>query len=241
MPKSRMQIVIMAAGLGQRLDSTQGLPKTMTPVGGAPLLSYILKGLSVFSNLDIFVVTGFAAPVLEDYIRRQPMPIRLVHNPDYTLGNLMSLMAVRPFLNDTFVVLNADHVFDRDILSLILKEPQYVSVVCDFDRSLSDDDMKMVKNEQGGLKSLSKKHDVYDGGYIGSTVVPASRITDYWKAADAVLSRQGTAIHVEAVLNELAALKEPISIIDASGHSWFEVDTPDDLVKAEHLISRMKF
>lgn len=232
--------MILAAGCGKRLHGDQVLlPKTLISLSGKPLLHHILRTLSLYPNAHKVIVSGFQAEKMEKFLKASHDDSLLVHNPNYSKGNLLTLLCARPFLSDSFFILNADHLFERDILDRTFASRSQVTIVCDFDRTLADDEMKITTNQRATLVQMSKTLFPHEGGYIGITQVPRSKIGIYWSAAEHVLKKEGEGIAVEAVLNELVRRGETVDILDVSGHKWFEVDTEEDLRRAQKLIKAM--
>jgi len=228
-----MQILLLAAGLGSRLGfKTQALPKTLIPINGKPLLHRVLDSLLEFPLGPIWVVAGFEhEKLLEALVPYKN--VEIVLNPDFREGNLLTLLCGRGKVSAPFAVFNSDHFYSPVILGKIFKyEGKEVTAVCDFDRPLTDDDMK-VHLKGGRLAAMSKKLKNPDAGYVGVTLVPAGRAEVYWQNALAVLDESGRQSHAEMVLNRLTAKGEAVEILDVSGSTWFEVDTPEDLTKAE--------
>jgi len=63
-----MRAVILAAGKGSRLRPlTDTVPKPLVPIGGRPLLEYILLGLAGAGVKQVAVVTGHLAEQVESY------------------------------------------------------------------------------------------------------------------------------------------------------------------------------
>jgi len=107
----------------------------------------------------------------------------------------------------------------------IIKEKKDVTIGCDSDRNLANDDMK-VFFENNVLIEMSKKLDKYDSGYIGLTVVDKSLISDYFDCADMTLKKKGESAVVENILLELSNKGVNIHKCDLSNFRWFEIDTP---------------
>lgn len=235
-----MQTVILAAGRGTRLGShTTELPKSLLSLSGKPIIDYTLTHLQSFPDNQIVVVGGFEFDQLADHLKNWEGEILLVQNHDYEKGNLLTLLAAKDHLHQDFCITNADHIFSHQILKKVYQTHQNITVVCDFDRNLTDDDMKIKKNEEGTFKQMSKNLTDFDGGYIGMTLVPHQKAPLYWKAAETLLKREGDLVNVEEVVNELSSVGEKIVILDASGSRWFEVDTAEDLARAEEIIQKM--
>src|SRR5437588_9242007 len=61
-----MKAIILAAGKGTRMKKlTNEVPKPMLKVQGRPILEHILKGIVAAGILEVFIVTGFRAEVIE--------------------------------------------------------------------------------------------------------------------------------------------------------------------------------
>ena len=65
-----MEIVILAAGKGSRMLSSQ--PKVMHTVGGRPLLGHVIATARHLAPRRIHVVVGFGAEAIRRYFNRQP-------------------------------------------------------------------------------------------------------------------------------------------------------------------------
>ncbi|GAB4325756.1 MAG: hypothetical protein Kow0059_21890 [Candidatus Sumerlaeia bacterium] len=101
-----MQAVILAAGRGTRMRPlTNSTPKPLLPLGGAPMIDWIVEGLRCAGVNDIVVVTGYLGDQIERHFREQPpagVSVRCVDqgNPDGT-GRALDIcapwIAGRPF------------------------------------------------------------------------------------------------------------------------------------------------
>lgn len=235
--------MILAAGTGTRLeDKTESLPKTLIPLNGQPILSYILRGWKHYSPpLDFVVIGGFCIDKLKNYLNEAAPNARVIENPEYKKGNLKTALCARSHISGSVCFVNADHVYPKKILDKLMQDPlEQITAVCDFDRPLTNDDMKMALRPDGSLKEMYKTLTSWNGGYIGMTLIPASQLSTYWTMADQVLEKQGEMINVEMVLNELVKAGETVKILDASGSLWIEVDTAEDLKNAEQKIDQIK-
>jgi choline kinase len=240
-----VQFVLLAAGLGSRLGTlTASLPKALIPVGGEPLMAHALRFAARLEPAQVLVVGGFGFPLVAaqlDQLRssRHPaakLPITLVENTRFRDGNLLSLMAARPHLDDEFVLANVDHIYRAGIASVVRPPADEVTAFIDTDRTLGADDMKVERDKAGHVRHISKTLDVFDCGYVGMTRVPRNALGRYFASADQALAEDGPAIHVERVLARLAQTTRPPACRDISGHGWLEVDTPDERAQAEEAL-----
>lgn len=226
-----MKVLILAAGVGSRLGHDK--PKALVKVAGLELIRHQLHFLQHPVISAIGAVGGFQFDDLAALVRKAAPRALLFENKNYRQGNILTLQAALPFLDDDFLLMNVDHIYPKKLLDRILKQVRGITACCDFNRLLTGDDMKIKKNDRSFLKAIDKKLTDYDGGYIGMTIVPRESITTYWSAFEKTLARRGPAASVEMILGELAAQGEPIAIADTSGFRWLEVDTPEDLKQAE--------
>jgi choline kinase len=238
-----VKVALLAAGLGSRLGTlTTETPKALVAVGGKTLLAHALGFAARLAPAQVVVVGGFghagvAAELAE--LRRPggaigPLPpITLVENRDFRRGNLLSLQAARPHLDDDFLLLNVDHIFRASIAPLVAAPVPEVTAFIDTDRPLGADDMKVQRDPAGRVAAISKTLATFDCGYVGMTRVPAPALPRYFAAVDAALAAEGDDIHVERILARLATTAAAPHCRDISGHGWLEVDTPPERDHAE--------
>lgn len=235
-----MSLVLLAAGCGMRLgDKTDSLPKTLLTLAGKPILSYILKGLQSIPHQEILIVGGFHSEKIASYLLSENSKARFIYNPHYTKGNLQSLLCARPYLTGSFAILNSDHIYSPQILSQVFTPKDKITAICDSDRILTSDDMKVKSRASYALDVMDKKLSSWNFGYIGLTIVPSQKVGEYWQNAKEALNQQGDSIHVESVLNKVAANGGEVFLQDVSGSTWLEIDTSEDLARGEKLIQSL--
>ena len=233
-----MQVIVLAAGMGLRLGHlTQVLPKSLILAKDIPLIDYTLSPLLADKRIEeVCVVGGFAFDRLKKHLEEKYSlfgdRLNLIENKDFQKGNLYSLLAALPQIQNSFLICNADHLYQTSDWKNLLEAQDKISILADFERPLLDDEMKIELNSQGFLKHISKQLSQFKAGYIGLTYVPQSRLDTYKTAVKVVLEKQGEKAVVEQVLDQLASEGEPIQI-RAFDKKWWEVDTPEDLRKAE--------
>jgi choline kinase len=232
-----MQVVLLAAGLGSRLGAlTERLPKALIPVAGEPLLAYAVRFAQQAGAEEIIVVGGFGFALVADEVARRRLPVRLLENPAFRDGNLVSLFTARPLIKGEFLLMNVDHIYRPAIAALAQAPAAEVTAFIDRDRQLGADDMKVERDAEGRIRRIAKTLETFDCGYVGMTKVPAAALGRYWATADAASAEEGRAIHVERVLGRLAAGGAPPACRDISGHGWLEVDLPEERDRAEERL-----
>lgn len=232
-----MHAIILAAGLGQRLGAlTADRPKALVRVAEQELLLYVRNFLRHPAFLEYSIVTGYQTPQLEAFVRQHWPEARLVHNPHYADGSIRSIAAALPERNEDLLVMNADHIYPRRLLARVLSSRGRLAAVCDFDRRLGPDDMKVKLSADRAITQISKALRDADGGYIGMTLIPAGMHKRYRSAISDVRRDEGEACAVERALARLAREGARVDVCDASGIRWLEVDTPADAAIADQTL-----
>ena len=235
-----MQAVILAAGMGNRLgDLTDDMPKATVKACGKELIRYAIDFASFDSRIDdIIVVTGFKSEILQPVLDSINQKLRIVHNPRFEEGNILSVATAMDLVDDAFIMMNVDHIYPNRLIGDIISRMDKISGICDNDRTLGADDMKVKVASSGAIEKISKNLNEFDYGYIGMTTCEKSSLKKYKNALSEVISNKGTKSCAEDVLGHLAAEGERVNICNVSGISWLEIDTKDELIRAEDTLCR---
>ena len=232
-----MQAIILAAGLGNRLGSlTSDKPKALVQVGGRELILRVMDFLDHPSVESRTVVAGYKSDVLRKFLAEHRPGVRVIENPHFTDGSIRSIEAAIPQLAGDTLIMNVDHIYPRRMMKRIAEAEGGICAICDFDRELVADDMKVKLSGDGRLSLISKALADYDAGYIGMTRVSSGDMAAYRAAIGEVRRDEGDASSVERVIGKLASGGHGINICNTSGIRWLEVDTPEDLAHAERIL-----
>jgi len=238
-----MRVVLLAAGAGTRLTSlTTSIPKALVTVRQKCLVDYVLDYATSGPVGEVAVIGGYCGELLQKHVKGRER-VRFFQNPDYTRGNILTLLAAREVLQGDLLLLNVDHIFPRKLRRAFLDSSPAKDVptaFVDFDRPLFEDDMKVELSKDGRIQRISKVLDRFQGGYIGSTFIPADAVPSYVSAADAVYESSAGMANVEAILQRLADSGSAPRVFDTSGVRWLEVDTPQDLANAERILTNVE-
>jgi choline kinase len=233
-----MKAIVLAAGTGSRLgEITKARTKGMVPVRGRKLIDYLLDFLDKDFFDEIIVVGGFCYEDLRDHIAtRNIKNVRVIENRNYLKGNIYTLVtALNEFSDDSFLITNVDHIYPPLMFQKMKESMSGITGMCDFDRSLSHDDMKVkLRDDKIKIQSISKQLEDFDCGYIGMTYVDKKCEKYYRDSVEKTIERIGEKAVVENVLQYMAedGTNSP-KICDLSGFGWYEVDTEEDLLRAE--------
>jgi glucose-1-phosphate thymidylyltransferase long form len=120
-----MKALILAAGIGKRLKPlTLEKPKHMLPVGGKPILEHIIQALSKVGVKNIFVVVNYKKRMIIDYFgsgSKFGVNINYLtqENPEGGTGD--AVKAAMGKINESFILLNGDVLFDHNILGKMIE------------------------------------------------------------------------------------------------------------------------
>jgi len=121
-----MKAVFMAGGRGTRISSVASdIPKPMIKIQGKPILEHEIECLRDQGYRDIIITVGYLGRIIVDYFgdgsgiseaTGEPFGVNIEYYfEDQPLGNAGALLKLRDRLDDDFLLLNADVLFDIDI------------------------------------------------------------------------------------------------------------------------------
>lgn len=121
-----MKALILAAGLGSRLkNKTQNIPKAMIEIKSKAIISFQVEALKCNKINKIGVVLGYKADILKNYLLQAHKDIEFSFftNEDYKFTNsAYSFYQAKEYVKDeTYIHLNCDIIFSREILSELIK------------------------------------------------------------------------------------------------------------------------
>ncbi len=117
------RVLILAAGLGQRLGADVP-PKALLDFSGSSLLARHFRILADFGLRDITVVIGYRAEELYAEVAglRGDLRVRLIENPSFRNGSIVSLWQARGVLRSgaTVILMDADVLYDHRVFAPLL-------------------------------------------------------------------------------------------------------------------------
>jgi D-glycero-D-manno-heptose 1,7-bisphosphate phosphatase len=117
-----MKTVIMAGGKGTRIAAiADDIPKPMIPLGGKPVLEHQIDCLHKNGLRDIRIITGHLGDAIKSYFKDgSAFGVRIAYYTEKEpLGTAGALFRCMDALDESFLLINGDILFDIDFSRLI--------------------------------------------------------------------------------------------------------------------------
>ena len=234
--------VLLAAGTGSRLyPMSENAPKCFTLVNGVSILERLVICLHQRGFKRLVIVTGHLEKSIREFLGSQfhGMVIDYVFSPLYrTTNNIYSLWLARKIINEPFLLVESDIVFDVSLLDEVLY-PDRIAVA------------RMQPNMNGSTVTINNSQQVT--GFQNETDGPSNEVRhktvniysfslSSWLR---IVQRLDQHIRVgkvngfyETVFAELVAESSlSLQAVSFDSKPWYEIDTVEDLAAAEKLFA----
>ena len=237
-----MKAVILAAGQGTRIRSVHGeRPKCLIEVDESTILDHQLEALSLAGINDVAIVVGYEKEQIIQHVthgnRANRQKIHFIENRSFALtNNIYSLWLALEWLSgDSFVCLNADVIFDPEILRSAIRANAPISMIVD--PLWRDETMKVIIAGNRVLR-MSKKisREDFSGTYIGITVFSRAIQKTFFSRMDDLISRGQLNQFFNVAVQELADEGVHVGYTSTDGLPWAEIDDPLDLSFAQQSV-----
>ena len=225
-----MKALIIAAGRGERFRPfTDEIPKPLIPLLGRPLIERVILAVREVGIKDLIIVTGYLGERLSDFLgdgSKYDVTIRYVKNRRWPLGNGISVYEARDMIEENFILLMSDHVFNPEILCKIQKhrisKDECALCVDMHMRYVFDmDDATKVLIDGDRILRIGKELKDYNGVDMG--IFLCSPII--FEALDRSI-RYGRYSLTEAIRELANKGKMKACRFDDEEYYWMDIDTP---------------
>jgi L-glutamine-phosphate cytidylyltransferase len=237
-----MKAVILAAGQGTRIRSVHGeRPKCLIEVDDTTILDHQLEALSTIGIRDVAIVVGYEKEQIVNHVTsRRPSNAQRIHfieNPAFAItNNVYSLwLALEWIRGDSFIVLNADVIFDADVLNIAVRTYAPISMIVD--PLWRDETMKVIIYGDRILE-MSKKisREQFSGTYIGITIFSKMIQARFFDKMRALISAGRVNDFFNVAVQELVDEGVHVGYTSTNGLAWAEIDDPIDLSFAQQNV-----
>jgi len=165
-----MKAVVAAGGKGTRLSSiANDIPKPMVPIAGKPILEYQIDCLRENGIKDIFILVGHLGSVIKGYFKDgSDLGVRIQYIEEKEpLGSAGSLFFLRNELNDDFVFLFGDLMFDVYLERMIKfhKEKKAMVTLMSHPNSHPFDSDLIINDSNDLVTGIDSKHNIRNYSY----------------------------------------------------------------------------
>jgi choline kinase len=235
------EAVVLMAGTGSRLSSSAaGGLKPLTSILGQPLISYVFAALTAAGIRRVHAVVGYESDTLISQLAAvvpTGLELRFVENPNWRKQNGLSVLSAEGRVESPFVLTMSDHLFDAELLDLLLRRAHADMLNLAIDRKIEaivdiDDAMK-VQTQRDRVVAIGKelpKYNAIDTGFF----VADDQLFGFLRKA-----KKGNDCSLADGVRLMAAAGK-VRAVDIGDAWWQDVDTPITLRAAqEHLRSRL--
>ena len=237
-----MKAVILSAGQGTRLmPLTANVPKCMLDIEGQALIEWQINELYKAGIDQVAVVVGYEADRVRQLLhsRYDSQSVRSLFNPTYAWAdNLFSCWVARAEMDEEFILLNGDTIFEAAVVNRLLQTPvQPVTVAIHQKHYYDADDMK-VTLDGDRLAKIGKDLavDNVHGESIGMILFRREGPSTFRRAIERTLLDSASCKKwYLSVIDEMAQ-SLPIRTCLINGLEWCEVDFHTDLRQAGRVV-----
>ncbi|MCP4603250.1 MAG: NTP transferase domain-containing protein [Proteobacteria bacterium] len=231
--------VILAAGLGSRLKSDEGLPKPLRPVAGRALILRVLSQFVDVGLREAVVVIGHRGDEVRDGILKADLNLEITfkENPQYKMSNGLSVLAAGPAIRErAFFLTMSDHVFDSSLIRGLASAPlPKDGLVLAVDRKLDSiydmDDATKVRTQENRIVEIHKNLENFDAVDTGLFLCSPALLSAIQTKSES--HKQGDCSLSDGV--KALAAGGLAMVHDVGEALWQDVDTPETAVHAERL------
>jgi choline kinase len=244
-----VHVVVLAAGRGSRLGALGGeTPKWLLRVGTRTIAERHLGAVDLAGRAvaSVSVVIGHAGAAIEQAVAAAVSPpVRVIPNPEFAeLNNWWSLLrALRELPGDGPVaVINSDLLADEEHVAAFLRSAAHgdadALIAVDLERELTDESMKVARDESGHLGRIGKVDiPAPVGEYIGLLMARGAALAALRDELERFVGKPESANEwYEGAVGRSAAAGTPWTIWPMPSTGWVEIDDDDDFDAAQALV-----
>jgi len=235
-----MKAIILAAGVGKRLwPVTQHRPKCLIEIGGRTLIARYLEMLAGVGIKQAVISVGYKQDMIRSLVGSglSGVDVHYIVNDQYQRGSISSAWAVRNELDDDVLIMDADVLFHREILSRLVASTWPTALLLDETvKQHGEECMAVVRG--GRVVALSKRMpECYDlaGEGVGFLKVQRKDTDQFMRSVQAYVDRGELDMEYEDALKEFFAAVH-VGYERIGGLPWTEIDFVEDVQRAEREI-----
>ena len=241
-----MKCLMLAAGLGRRLygDENKELPKALLEFDGKTLLHRHINTLLELGMTELTIVVGHGKDALktEAFAAAPEGFIKTIFNPRYTESPMISLWAARDVLRSgsDILFMDADVLYHPELLQRLIYSRYENCFLLDRNFEDGEDPVKVCIRNSIPVDFGKKVNEPFDvvgewPGFMRMTPDIADKVAS--RTEGYLVKEPVNPMYEEAIRDIVRS--EPLGTFgseDITGIPWIEIDFPEDLIKAKHII-----
>lgn len=243
--------IILAAGRGSRLkELSLEQPKPMTEVNSQSIISNLIRQIIQNDITKIVVVVGYLADKLQEHILERyssQAEFIFVENKIFDkTNNIYSLYLAEKYMHDGFYLFEADVFCDDSILhGLFNNDNENIILVDKFTHEMNGTVVRF--DEQGSVKGMFLNKDQserFDHSDTFKTLnfyrIAGNFVENFFlKKLQSHINGQDVNSYYEQIIKEAIDTGHSFHCLVTANHNWWEIDTLEDLEKAETIFKNM--
>ncbi|MCD6368554.1 MAG: NTP transferase domain-containing protein [Thermoproteales archaeon] len=227
------EAVILAAGYGSRIRGAAGdTPKPLITVHGIPLIAYSLASLLNAGVKHFYIVVNPKSRTsITRFMDTVGIDAEVIVNEAPERGNGYSLILGMEHVKDVFFLSMSDHIYDPKIPGLLYSTREF-DVIIGVDsnpRYISVDEATKVLVDRGVALDIGKKIPRYTHIDIGLFIMKRSLYEFYRDYAE-----RNQVVELSSLIKHSISSGKRVAVADIGGLPWIDVDTVNDLRRAEN-------
>ncbi len=231
-----MKAIIMAAGMGSRLQNIIGdKPKSLIIADGETLIARMVRILRSRNVKDITVITGYKEELIHHTLGSQ---VNYFHNSQFANTNsITSLWQAKELLTGDVILMNADLYVEEQIIDIVLAQNRPVVMLSDSSR-IEDADFRFMVDGDRIIKTgnMIENHET-DCEYVGIVRIDKSFVAEFKKRLGHMIQQDDSQNWWEGVLYSFINDGMAIYHEDVIGTFWTEVDHIGDYKRLNNWLA----
>lgn len=237
--------IILSAGQGRRLlPMTEIIPKCALRISGQAIIEWQIDMLLDAGIPAVTAVLGHGADHVKQLLakRYDEARVQTLFNPFFRItDNLASCWIAREAMEDDFILLNGDTLFEPRVLECLLQSPKMpITLAVDHKAAYDNDDMKVHLRGTRLLRvGKSLPATMANAESIGMLYF-RERGPEYFRVAVENALRRPEALQqwYLSVIDRLAD-EQIVGSCSIAGLRWAELDFPSDLPHVEAVLAEL--
>lgn len=237
-----MRAILLAAGVGKRMGPGSA-PKCLLTLKGRSLLRILFDSLRAVGIHHVVLVVGYRKEevIAEAKAQAGSLRLELIENPRYREGAILSLWAARGSFGDDLLIMDADVLCPLAGLERLVRSPFRNGLLVDSTANDTGEEQivlggndRVAHITKQPSEELKRRMTVL-GESVGFLKLSKEGAALLGKLLEEKVRQGVTQIEHEQVYPELFR-QVPVGFERMDGLAWMEIDTPEDLERAEQEI-----